>query len=85
MVTYLSLYGQILWANVPPEIRGETSMAACDICGKSRQFGHNVSHSKRRTNHHWMPNVQPVLVEVDGVTKRVRMCTRCLRTMQKTS
>ncbi|MFH1003235.1 MAG: bL28 family ribosomal protein, partial [Chloroflexota bacterium] len=22
----------------------------CDLCGKSPQFGHNVSHSKRHTN-----------------------------------
>jgi large subunit ribosomal protein L28 len=59
-------------------------MAVCDVCGKGPQFGHNVSHSKRRTNHQWVPNVQPVVVEVDGVPKRLRICTRCLRTIQKT-
>ncbi|MQY73348.1 MAG: 50S ribosomal protein L28, partial [Dehalococcoidia bacterium] len=26
----------------------------CDICGKSPQFGHNVSHSKRHTKRRWV-------------------------------
>ena len=58
-------------------------MAKCEICGKSPQFGHNVSHSKRRTNRSWLPNIQKVTVVVDGVSKRLNMCTRCLRTANK--
>jgi len=60
-------------------------MARCEVCGKSPQFGHNVSHSKRRTNRQWSPNIQKVMVEVDGVPRRVMMCTRCMRTMNKVS
>ena len=60
-------------------------MARCEICGKGPQFGHNVSHSKRRTNRQWSPNIQKVLVEVDGLPRRVMMCTRCMRTMNKAS
>ena len=60
-------------------------MATCDMCGKGPQFGHNVSHSKRRTNRQWSPNIQKVLVEVDGLPRRVMMCTRCMRTLHKAS
>ncbi|MBC7256425.1 MAG: 50S ribosomal protein L28 [Chloroflexi bacterium] len=60
-------------------------MAKCDLCGKSPQFGHNVSHSKRRTNRLWAPNIQNVTVEIDGVLRRLRLCTRCLRTVTKSS
>lgn len=60
-------------------------MAKCEICGKGPQFGHNVSHSKRRTNRQWQPNVQRVTVEIEGQLKKVDICTRCLRTLNKTS
>ncbi|HUV93517.1 MAG TPA: 50S ribosomal protein L28 [Anaerolineae bacterium] len=60
-------------------------MAKCDICGKGPQFGHNVSHSKRRTNRSWLPNIQTVTIMVDGQRKTVKMCTRCLRTRNKLS
>lgn len=55
----------------------------CDVCGKTPQFGHNVSHSKRRTNKRSEPNVHPTTLVVDGVTVRLNMCTRCLRTQSK--
>ena len=37
-------------------------MAKCDICGKGVQFGHNVSHSNRKTNTLWKPNVKKIRV-----------------------
>lgn len=55
----------------------------CDICGKGPQFGHNVSHSKRRTNRMWMPNVQKATVTMGGLSRQLNVCTRCLRTQQK--
>ena len=48
-------------------------------------FGHNVSHSKRHTNKRSDPNVHPALVTVDGVRKRMSICTRCQRTLAKTA
>lgn len=33
------------------------AMAFCQVCGKTKQYGHNVSHSKRRTKRVFMPNV----------------------------
>ncbi len=59
-------------------------MAKCEICGKSPQFGHNVSHSKRATNRRFDPNIQRVHVMVNGKVRRMRLCSRCLRTLNKT-
>ena len=58
-------------------------MAKCEICNKSGQFGHNVSHSKRATNRRWLANVKNMRLEMDGRMRRVKLCTRCLRTYHK--
>src|SRR5215217_3059297 len=53
-------------------LRKETRMAGkCDVCGKIPSFGHNVSHSKRRTNRMFRPNVQRKQVLIGGVPTRV--------------
>jgi len=58
-------------------------MAKCSVCGKSPQFGHNVSHSKHATNRSWKPNIQKATIMVDGKPKKVSICTRCLRTLNR--
>jgi large subunit ribosomal protein L28 len=52
----------------------------CEICGKKPQFGHNVSHSKVRTNRRFLPNLQVGRVRVGERIVKARVCTRCLRT-----
>jgi len=54
-------------------------MAKCDYCGKSVVFGIKVSHSHRRSNRTFKPNVQRVKAIVNGSPKRVHACTRCMR------
>ena len=54
-------------------------MAKCDFCGKEVTFGIKVSHSHRRSNRTWKPNVRRVKAIVNGTPKRVHACTRCLR------
>ena len=51
----------------------------CEVCAKGSMSGPNVSHSTRKTNRSWAPNVQRVRVVVDGQAKRLNVCTRCLR------
>ena len=46
-------------------------MAKCDICGKSVAFGIRVSHSHRRTNRAWKPNVMRVKAVVNGSPQRI--------------
>ena len=55
----------------------------CDICSKSGQFGHNVSHSKRHTAHRWLANTHPAKVTCNGTTMRMNLCTRCMRNQRK--
>jgi large subunit ribosomal protein L28 len=51
----------------------------CAICGKTGQFGHNVSHAKNRTQRTWQPNLQKVKIMLEGKPQKVYVCTRCLR------
>ena len=54
-------------------------MAKCDFCEKSVVFGLKVSHSNRKTNRTWKPNIRRVKAVVNGATKSVNVCSRCLR------
>jgi len=57
----------------------------CEICDKTPQFGHNVSHSKRHTNRMWKPNIHKATIIREGRPVRVKICSRCLRTQNKLS
>lgn len=52
-------------------------MAKCEYCGKDVSFGIKVSHSHRRSNRTWKPNIKRVKAIVNGSPKRVYACTRC--------
>jgi large subunit ribosomal protein L28 len=51
----------------------------CEICGKGPVYGHNISHAHNVTNRRFEPNLQRVRAKVGGGNKRLRVCTRCLR------
>lgn len=51
----------------------------CEICGKGPAVGRNVSHAHNVSPRRFLPNLQTVRAEVNGATKRMRVCTRCLR------
>lgn len=51
----------------------------CEICGKGRMAGNNVSHANNKTKTTWQPNLQNVKAVVDGQVKRIKVCTRCIR------
>ena len=51
----------------------------CDICGKGPMVGHNVSHAHNLTKRRWLPNLQKVKVKINGSTKRLRVCTNCIK------
>lgn len=55
----------------------------CEICGKGVVFGHNVSHSNRKTPRRWIPNIQKTTIYISGNAQRVKACTRCIRTARK--
>jgi large subunit ribosomal protein L28 len=55
----------------------------CEICGKTVAFGHNVSHSNRKTNRIFRPNIQKAVLLIKDQPTRVSACTRCIRTNRK--
>jgi large subunit ribosomal protein L28 len=59
-------------------------MAKCEICGKTPQFGHNVSHSMRHTRRQFRVNVQTTTILEKGKLRKIKVCSRCLRTLSKT-
>jgi large subunit ribosomal protein L28 len=51
----------------------------CEICGKRPVVGRNISHAHNVTPRRFEPNLQTVRAVVNGGTRRVKVCTRCLR------
>lgn len=55
----------------------------CDNCSKGIMYGHNVSHSKRRTNRIFKPNIQNKKITINGRQIRVKLCTNCIKLLRK--
>lgn len=51
----------------------------CCLCGKKPMYGHRVSHAHNVTNRRFNVNLQSVRAVVNGATKRIRVCTSCIR------
>lgn len=51
----------------------------CEICGKKPQFGNNVSHAHNVTRRRWNVNLQTVKAKVNASSKRIRVCTGCIK------
>jgi large subunit ribosomal protein L28 len=51
----------------------------CDVCGKAKLFGNNVSHANNATKRVWYPNLQRVRALVEGRVRNIDVCTKCLK------
>jgi large subunit ribosomal protein L28 len=51
----------------------------CEICGRGPVVGRRVSHAHNVRPRRFEPNLQKVRAIIDGTTRRVRVCTRCIR------
>lgn len=58
-------------------------MQKCEITGKGKQYGHNVSFSLRRTKKVWKPNLQTKTVVVDGKKAKLKVSASAIRTLKK--
>jgi large subunit ribosomal protein L28 len=58
-------------------------MQKCDITGKGKQYGNNVSFSQRHTKKVWKPNLQKKTLIVDGRKVTLKVSTQAIRTMKK--
>ena len=56
----------------------------CELTGKGRQVGHNVSHANNKTKRTFLPNLQNVTLISDALGKsvRLRVSTHGLRSVE---
>ena len=55
----------------------------CDICGRGRGTGHQISFSNKKANRTFEINLQPTTIEVDGKPTKVKACTKCIKKSKK--
>ncbi len=58
-------------------------MAICELTGKGKMYGHNVSFSQHKTRKVFKPNIQKKTLEVNGKKIKVNISTSALRTLKK--
>lgn len=58
-------------------------MQRCDLTGKGKQYGNNVSFSQRHTKKVWKPNLQTKTIDVDGKKVTLKVSTQAIRTLKK--
>jgi large subunit ribosomal protein L28 len=58
-------------------------MNRCELTGKGKQFGSNVSFSQRHTKKVWKPNLQSKTIVVDGRKIQLKISTQAIRTLKK--
>ena len=51
----------------------------CAVCGKKPVVGRQHSHANNVSARRFEPNLQAVRALINGGVKRIRVCTRCLR------
>jgi large subunit ribosomal protein L28 len=67
-----------------PHTRIETMSRICELTGKGRQVGHNVSHANNKTKRTFLPNLQNVTLISDALERsvRLRVSTHGLRSVE---
>ena len=58
-------------------------MAICEISGKGKMYGHNVSFSQHKTRKVFKPNVQKKTLIINGKKVRLNISSSALRTLRK--
>jgi large subunit ribosomal protein L28 len=58
-------------------------MQKCEITGKGKQYGNNVSFSQRHTKKVWKPNLQTKTVTVNGKKVKMKVSTQAIRSLKK--
>jgi large subunit ribosomal protein L28 len=51
----------------------------CEICHRGPQFGNRISHAHNVTKRRWNINLQSVRALVNGGSRKMRVCTACIR------
>jgi len=51
----------------------------CELCGRGPLFGNRISHAHNVTKRRWNVNLQSVRAVVNGATRRLKVCTGCIK------
>jgi len=51
----------------------------CEICGKGPQTGNSISHAHNVTHRRFFPNLHKVRANLNGVHRRIKVCSSCLK------
>lgn len=51
----------------------------CEICGKGKQNGNNVSHSNIKTKRSFNSNLQNIKITINGAIRKALVCTSCIK------
>ena len=57
-------------------------MRRCEVFGKEVSHGNRVSHSHKATKRIWKPNLQTMLLNINGSEIRVKVCTKAMKTLK---
>ncbi len=52
---------------------------ACEKKKKNHQIGYNISHAHNKTKRRFTPNIQKLKVIINGQTKKINICTSCIK------
>ena len=77
-----NLHSEKIWVSNPQHLERRICMSRiCEICGKKPVMGHKVSHANNKSVKIWYPNLQKIrsIDDKTGAVKRVKACTRCIR------
>ncbi|HON09586.1 MAG TPA: 50S ribosomal protein L28 [Chitinispirillaceae bacterium] len=55
----------------------------CEICGKHPQSGNTISHAHNVSKRIFYPNLRTIKTIVNGTSKRIKICMKCLKAMAK--
>jgi large subunit ribosomal protein L28 len=76
----VQFFGQLC----PVDFEDEAMSRVCELTGKGRQVGHNVSHANNKTKRTYLPNLQHVTLMSErlGRSVRLRVSTHGLRSVE---
>ncbi len=55
----------------------------CEVCGKHPQSGNTISHAHNVSKRIFYPNLRTIKQVVNGTSKRIKICMKCLKAMAK--
>ena len=80
-IAFAAPSARLIYSNFTAFTARENSVMAqvCEICGRGPQFGSRISHAHNVTKRRWNLNLQSVRALVNGASRRIRVCTSCIR------